>query len=82
MTINAKNYTSRVELEKYIESLDTKTHEIKGTKNDLERLQLSEETKIFGVKCITTDSTPKQIFTEKPNRGEIGNKNNLQEDKK
>lgn len=76
MLINTNEYSSRVDLEKYVSSLsgltpETKIHEIKGTRADLARLQLSEDTLFWGIKCIATDPLVKQSPTEKPNRGEI-----------
>lgn len=89
MLINTKDYLSRAELENFVSSLsgltpDIKIHEIKGTTDDLARLQLSCDTLFWGIKCIATNPIVKQpLTTEKPNRGEIFNHGiNLPADKK
>ena len=68
----AKNFQSREDLEKEVEfSADSSTLTIKGTRNELKKLHLSEKTTVYGVRCIATDSKPKEKVFEKPFRGEI-----------
>ena len=78
--LQAKNYSKREEIDNEIGKLVGKTpdikidYEIQGTREELERLYLSDETMVFGVKCVITD-TPTIIKTQKDipkaNRGEI-----------
>ena len=80
MIIQVKNYSKREELENEIGKLVGKTpdikidYEIKGTREELERLHLSDETMVFGIKCVITD-TPTMVKTQKDipkiNRGII-----------
>ena len=80
MIIQVKNYSKREELENEIGKLVGKTpdikidYEIQGTREELERLHLSDETMVFGIKCVITD-TPAIIKTQKDipkiNRGDI-----------
>jgi len=69
--MQAKNYSSRSELEKEIIAKEIKGI-IYGTKEELARLGLSDLTTIHGIKCVITDS-PTQIKPqqEHPQRGEI-----------
>ena len=66
----AKNYLTRQDLESHIistvgsdsEKNKTASHEIRGTKSELEKLQLSDETAVWGVKCVMLyNSTEKQL---------------------
>ncbi len=76
--IQAKNFSNRAEIDNHIRNLtgmtvDQKTdHQIKGTRNELERLGLSDRNIFWGIKCIISDDpttpTPQR---EKPNRGEV-----------
>ena len=89
ITLQARDFSQRKELENKVKTLVTLTPEfksdieIKGTRVELERLQLSDETMFYGISCIITDlptliKTQKEI--EKPQRGEIkpfGINNNL-----
>ena len=78
ITLKAKDFSNRAELEFKIKSLVSDTpenkpdYEIKGTKAELARLFLSERTKVFGIKCVCTDF-PTIIKTQdeikKPFRG-------------
>ena len=78
--LQAKNYSKREEIDNEIGKLVGKTpdikidYEIQGTREELERLHLSDETMVFGIKCVITD-TPTIIKTQKDipkiNRGII-----------
>lgn len=76
-TLNAKDYSKRSELEEAVKglvglSVDIKPdHEISGTTEELERLQLSKESFVWGVRCVDTTSKAKDPPTEKPLRGDI-----------
>lgn len=80
MIIKAQNFSRRGDLELEFTRLgiefspDMKPHEIVGTREELERLNLSDRTKFHGVKCVITN-TPTQVKTQtdvlKPQRGEI-----------
>ena len=82
MVISAKQFSKREELELELVKLDIeltpniKPHEISGTREELERLYLSDRTIFHGIKCVITDS-PTVVKTQadipKPQRGEIGN---------
>lgn len=73
--LQAKNYQNRVELENVVRDLsgltpDSKIHKIEGTREELERLQLSDTTLFWGISCKITDTptttTPQK---EEVNRG-------------
>ena len=76
--INAKDYSSRTDLENKVRALvelspDLKLdYQIIGIRKELERLQLSDSTTFYGIRCVITD-TPieSKPQTEKPQRGEI-----------
>lgn len=68
----AKNFQSRKDLDSDVSkltSLDAVV--IKGTREELKRLHLSERTTVFGVLCEVTDPGLKKKVFEKPERGEI-----------
>ena len=77
-TLIAKNYSNRGELENEVRKLvdlspDQKIgYEISGTREELERLNLSDRTNFYGIKCVISD-TPSMARgqSEKPQRGEI-----------
>ena len=78
ITFLAKNYTNRQHLENEISKLIQLTpdlkidYEIKGTIEELSRLQLSSQTSIWGIRCIVTNEKPKKEQQyQKPQRGEI-----------
>lgn len=88
MILEAKNFSTREELENYVrQELDLtpvkKDVEIQGTREELARLQLSDQTTFYGIKCVILDdpSPPKtQAAVETVNRGEVqdsGLNNNL-----
>mgnify|MGYP001601087367 CR=1 FL=1 len=79
MIFQAKNFSTREELENEIRNKigltpDKKNDTIRGTREELERLHLSDRSIFWGIKCVITDS-PSVIKTqaeiEKPQRGEI-----------
>lgn len=79
-TLQAKDYSSRAELENAVKALvgDSPDHkpdyEIRGTKEELEMLKLSDRTTIFGVRGVIIDDptpTKTQDEVEKPMRGVI-----------
>lgn len=90
ITLKAKDYVTRSDLENAIRQLigltpEAKdTHIIKGTKVELANIGLSDKTIFWGIKCVITDDpTPINKQTEeKPARGEAqpfglnGNLNN------
>jgi len=78
--IEAKNFSSRKELEQKVGSVADLTpepkpaFEIQGKREELERLRLSDRTTFYGIKCVITDfpniiKTQKEV--EKPQRGKI-----------
>ena len=71
-TLFAKNYANRADLEAVALISDAGQATIEGTKAELERLHLSDQTTVHGVKCVITD-TPTQINPQmdKPERGEL-----------
>ena len=68
----SKNYTNRADLEVAALVSDPLKDVIEGTRDELGRLQLSDQTTVYGIKCIITDS-PTEIKpqVEKPERGEL-----------
>lgn len=80
MILEARNFSKRIELEIMVRNElgltpDLKQgSEIRGTREELNRLQLSDKTLFHGIKCIITDF-PTQVRTQrdvpKPQRGEI-----------
>ncbi len=76
--INANDFSCRSELENEVRKLvdlspDQKVgYEISGTRKELERLNLSDRTVFYGIKCVILD-TPSVAKgqLEKPMRGEI-----------
>lgn len=69
--LEAKNYSSRSELEKDIISKDLKGI-ISGKKEELARLGLSDLTTVYGLKCVITDKpTETKPQQERPQRGEV-----------
>lgn len=78
--LNAKDFSSRDNLETKVRSLvaltpDTKVdYQISGTRDELARLRLSDRCLFYGILCVITDTPtviPKQSDKEKPVRGEI-----------
>ena len=75
--IQAKDYKLRADLENYVRNtfgltpdkkIDT---EIKGTREELALLQLSDKSTFWGIICSITDTPTKKIEVEKPSRGKI-----------
>ena len=78
ITLQVKNYSKREDLENEIGKLVGKTseikrdYEIKGTIEELSRLQLSSQTLVWGIRCIATNEKPKKEQQyQKSQRGEI-----------
>jgi hypothetical protein len=69
----AKEYLSRDDLESAIKIKVGNSiylnqdagHSIEGTREELKKFNLSDETNIFGVKCIITDSPTLDIIANK-----------------
>ena len=76
-TINAKEYSTRAELEDKVRSMvglvpDIKEgYEIRGTQKELKRLQLSGRTIFWGIQCVESDPDPPKPVTERPPRGKL-----------
>lgn len=73
--INAKDFSSRQQLEafvanKYGLTVEDKKDTIAGTKEELNKLNLSHKTSVWGIRCVETNYSPPQKF-DKPLRGEI-----------
>ena len=69
MKILARNFDNRGDLEKEVEGKDPKTDTIEGTRLELERFNLSDRSKIFGLKVVITDSpTPQGKLIIRPKR--------------
>lgn len=76
--INAKDFSTRSELENKVRNTlgltpDLKPdYQIKGTREELARLQLSDTATFWGISCLITDD-PTQATTqaEVPARGEL-----------
>ena len=79
VSIKARDFSSREELENHVRGLrgltvDIKDDiEIKGTRAELVRIGLSDRTLFWGIRCMITDtpSEPKKQAGDKPARGEI-----------
>ena len=78
MILQAKNYARRIDLENDVRNKIGLTaeakpeHIIRGTHAELVRLQLSDTTVFWGIKCEITDEPTeikKQAEVEKVNRG-------------
>ena len=80
MTFQAKDYAVRGDLENAVkkevgidvEKNEAGGHEIHGTREELKKLQLSDLTTVWGLKCVITDTptvSPKPS-SAKPERGE------------
>ena len=76
--ISVKEFATRGDLEfaissKYALTADVKVGvEIRGTREELERLQLSDRTSFWGIVCVITDTpTEPKAQVERPPRGEI-----------
>lgn len=77
MIFEAKNYSTRADLENQIKKevgtdIDTNRtseHVIKGIREELKRLQLSDMTTVWGIKCLITDSPIKVGPVASPKRG-------------
>ena len=69
----AKNYLNRNDLETAIRidaGTDIETNRsagniIKGTREELKKLHLTDETSVFGCKCVITDEPTSKILEEK-----------------
>jgi len=70
MKIKAKDYKTREEIELVCKDSGTEI-EIEGTRDELSKLGLSKSTKVYGAKCIETDSIEDSKVQEVPSRGEI-----------
>ena len=89
--IKAKEFSSRSELENNVRNLvgltsEPKTdYEVKGTRAELARLQLSDRNTFWGLRCVITDTPTKpKTQTEKIQRGQVvafGLNNNLKKPK-
>ena len=72
MRIKAKNYATRADLEVVAIASDASKDTIEGTRDELARLKLSDQTTVYGVKCVITDNPTKiEPQREKPDRGRI-----------
>ncbi len=79
MIFQAKNFSKREELENEIRNKigltpDRKSDTIRGTREELEILRLSDRTVFWGLNCIIADEPTlmkTQQEVEKPQRGEI-----------
>ena len=75
MKLQAKNYSTRSELENKVRNSlgltpEPKAATIEGTREELDRLSLSDCTIFWGIKCIITDTpTETKPQTELVNRG-------------
>ena len=69
--IKAKDFSNRQKLEKFIFSTNP-NDTIQGTREELENLQLSDRTTVYGLKCVITDTPTQEKFQiERPQRGKI-----------
>lgn len=78
LQINAKEFSSRSDLEQYVENVAGRTnekntgYEITGTREELVRLGLSDKRTVFGVVCVITDTPTQRVSQQKkPDRGEV-----------
>ena len=76
--IKAKEFSNRSELENEVRKLSELTpdikidFEIKGTRQELENLHLSDVNSFYGIRCVITDiPTSSKPQKERPERGEI-----------
>ena len=73
MTINAKDFKTRNDLEAYIQaefggSININRqagHILSGKREELKKLHLSDLTTVFGVKCVITDLPTKDKIKKK-----------------
>lgn len=79
MIFQAKDFSKREELENEIRNRfgstpDKKSDTIKGTREELAKLGLSDRTIFYGLSCVITDNptiSKTQKDNQKPERGEI-----------
>lgn|SRR3990167_9418337 len=83
MIFYAKNYNTRSDIENDVRNKLGLTaelkpmHEIRGTKTELKKLQLSDTTIFWGLRCVIVDEAGKAVQKpptpqkERPQRGEI-----------
>ena len=76
MIINAREFKFRSDLENEIRNRfgltpDAKDHIIQGTREQLQRLQLSDTTTFWGIKCEITDTPTEKKSGNKPDRGQL-----------
>ena len=77
--ILAKNYSTREELEaditrRFGRTTEIKEHTIEGNREELERLQLNDKRRVWGLACVIFDTPTENkaiAVKEKPERGEI-----------
>ena len=77
MTILAKDFNNRKELEEEIKKLsghttsEKKTAEISGTDEELEKLHVEAGTIIWGIKVVSTSPPKPKHIHDKPVRGDV-----------
>lgn len=70
MKLFAKDFSNRADLEALTSVADSKKDTVVGTKLELERLHLSDQTTVHGLKCVVTDFPTEIIpMKEKIDRG-------------
>lgn len=74
-TINASDFKFRADLENYVRNTKGLTPEekpdleISGTREELARLQLSDRSVFWGIKCVITDTPTEKKTESKVDRG-------------
>jgi hypothetical protein len=77
MKILAKKFKFRVDLENEVRNKlglttnEKPDHTIEGTREELHRLQLSDRSIFWGIKCVITDDPTEAKKIGKPNRGQL-----------
>lgn len=72
MKLFAKDFSNRADLEALTSVADSKKDTVVGTKLELERLHLSDQTTVHGLKCVVTDFPTVVVeMKEKPERGKF-----------
>lgn len=77
MIIQAKDFVTRQDLETHVRNKigltpELKTeYEINGTRSELARLQLSDRSLFWGVRCVVTDGATTPKTEARPDRGPV-----------
>lgn len=69
--IIAKEFSKRNDIEAFIRAefgtnmIENEVHVIEGTRAELKILHLSDTSRIYGIKCVITDTSTKKLLADK-----------------